>query len=240
MTTTTHPSNLPEQEPTGPTAVVLLNGEAWLRIGVGWESRTQWCCEWGALRDFAAKRGGATLYDIADLPTGPTEVQKEAIRSAWATLDVRGHDVSAGILRGAFPEAFADDLVTAKWESAEDTAEFLRVASLMGARVVAVRDGVTVTGPISSHIRLAKQWLFGLCDGGQREFDLSFLDDAGWTITVTAPKPVGPGADIPDEVVEAALAAIPWASVHQRADLRAALAAADAKRAELTGGDGNE
>ena len=45
-----------------------------------------------------------------------------------------------------------------------------------------------------------------------------------------------PGADIPDEVVDAALAAIPWASVHQRADLRAALAAADAKRAELDGG----
>ena len=45
-----------------------------------------------------------------------------------------------------------------------------------------------------------------------------------------------PGADIPDEVVDAALAAIPWASVHQRADLRAALAAADAKRAELAGG----
>ena len=45
-----------------------------------------------------------------------------------------------------------------------------------------------------------------------------------------------PGADIPDEVVEAALAAIPWASDHQLADVRAALAAADAKRAELDGG----
>ena len=44
-----------------------------------------------------------------------------------------------------------------------------------------------------------------------------------------------PGADIPDEVVEAALAAIPWASDHQLADVRAALAAADAKRAELEG-----
>ena len=42
-----------------------------------------------------------------------------------------------------------------------------------------------------------------------------------------------PGADIPDEVVEAALAAIPWASDHQLADVRAAIAAADAKRAEL-------
>lgn len=46
-----------------------------------------------------------------------------------------------------------------------------------------------------------------------------------------------PGADIPDEVVEAALAAIPWASEHRsRAGVRAALAAADAKRAELDGG----
>ena len=51
-----------------------------------------------------------------------------------------------------------------------------------------------------------------------------------------APEPE-PGADIPDEVVEAALAAIPWASDHQLADVRAALAAADAKRAELTGGE---
>ena len=49
-----------------------------------------------------------------------------------------------------------------------------------------------------------------------------------------APEPE-PGADIPDEVVEAALAAIPWASDHQLADVRAALAAADAKRAELEG-----
>ena len=47
-----------------------------------------------------------------------------------------------------------------------------------------------------------------------------------------APEPE-PGADIPDEVVEAALSAIPWASDHQLADVRAALAAADAKRAEL-------
>ena len=50
------------------------------------------------------------------------------------------------------------------------------------------------------------------------------------------PEPV-PGADIPNEVVEAALAAIPWASDHQLADVRAALAAADAKRAELEGGE---
>ena len=49
-----------------------------------------------------------------------------------------------------------------------------------------------------------------------------------------APEPE-PGADIPNEVVEAALAAIPWASDHQLADVRAALAAADAKRAELEG-----
>ena len=51
-----------------------------------------------------------------------------------------------------------------------------------------------------------------------------------------APEPE-PGADIPNEVVEAALAAIPWASDHQLADVRATLAAADAKRAELTGGE---
>ena len=53
-----------------------------------------------------------------------------------------------------------------------------------------------------------------------------------------APEPIPePGADIPNEVVEAALAAIPWASDHQLADVRAAIAAADAKRAELEGGE---
>ena len=51
-------------------------------------------------------------------------------------------------------------------------------------------------------------------------------------IVERAPEPE-PGADIPNGVVEAALAAIPWASDHQLADVRAALAAADAKRAEL-------
>lgn len=47
-----------------------------------------------------------------------------------------------------------------------------------------------------------------------------------------APEPE-PGADIPNEVVEAALAAIPWASDHQLADVRATLAAAPALLAEL-------
>ena len=69
MTTTNRPSGLPEQEPTSPTAVVLLDGEAWLRVATGWESRTQWRGSWGVLRDFAAERGGAALFDIAD-PTG--------------------------------------------------------------------------------------------------------------------------------------------------------------------------
>ena len=53
-------------------------------------------------------------------------------------------------------------------------------------------------------------------------------------IVERAPEPE-PGADIPNEVASAGRAAIPWASDHQLADVRAALAAADAKRAELEG-----
>ena len=132
-------------------------------------------------------------------------------------------------IRNAFPEAFGD-LVTAKWkygDSDEKMAELLRVAEMEGAHAVAVVDGVTHSGTVSKvsvdHIII-----------GGTGFTLP-LWQIGWTVTVAAPKPADPGADIPDGVVEAALAAIPWASDHQLADVRAALAAADAKRAELEG-----
>ena len=42
MTTTNHPSSLPEQEPTSTTAVVLCGDESWANTAIGWESRTQW------------------------------------------------------------------------------------------------------------------------------------------------------------------------------------------------------
>ena len=78
MTINENPSGLPEQEPTSTTAVVLLNGEAWVKTGADWESLGH-LCSWGDLRNLAAERGGATLFDLADLPTGLTEVQKEAL-----------------------------------------------------------------------------------------------------------------------------------------------------------------
>ena len=220
------PSGLPEQEPTSPTAAVLCDGETWAKTGFYWESLRD-ICSWDGLRNLAADRGGATLFDIADLSAGLTGAQKEAIRSIESKFLTRGRISTE--LRNAFPEVFADNLVTAKWkfgDSDEKMAELLRVARMEGAHAVAVVEGVTHSGAVSKvgvdHIII-----------GVAGFALP-LWQIGWTITVTAPKPE-PGADIPDEVVEAALAAIPWASDHQRAYLRAALAAADPKRAELEG-----
>ena len=81
MTTTiAHPSGLPKQEPTSPTAAVLCDGETWAKTGADWESPRE-IRAWGNLRDLAAERGGATLFDLADLTTGLTEEQKGAIRS---------------------------------------------------------------------------------------------------------------------------------------------------------------
>ena len=118
-TTTNHPSGLPEQEPTSPTAVVLCGGEAWAKTGADWEARTQWLGAWGDLRVFAAERGGATLFDLADLPTGLTEVQKEVVSAKWRSGD-------------------PDEKLT----------ELLRVARMEGAHAVAVVDGVTHSGSV--------------------------------------------------------------------------------------------
>ena len=88
MTTTNHPSGLPEQEPTSPTAVVLCGDESWVNTAIGWESLTKWLGAWGDLRDFAAEKGGATLVNLADLPDLParlSEAQKGAIRSVTVT-----------------------------------------------------------------------------------------------------------------------------------------------------------
>ena len=183
-TTATHPSGLPEQEPTSPTAVVLCDGEAWAKTGADWESPRE-LCSWGDLRDIADVSGGATLFDLADLPTGLTEVQKEAVRSIESKFLTRGG--LATDIREAFPEAFADDLVTAKWEygySDEKRTELLRVARMEGAHAVAVVEGVTHSGAVSEVGP-------GLCRLGGTGFTLP-LWQAGWTVTVTAPKPADP------------------------------------------------
>lgn len=114
MTITTHPSRLPEREPTSHTAVVLLDGEAWAYTGAQWESPRDFG-SWGELRDLAAAEGGATMFDLADLPTGLTEAQKEAVRGAAECFNC----AKCHALRDAFPEVFADDLVSATWKSGD-------------------------------------------------------------------------------------------------------------------------
>ena len=201
MTTTNHPSNLPEEEPTSHTVAVLCDGETWAKTGDDWESPRHFC-SWGGLRNLAAERGGAALVDLADLPTGLTEAQKEAVRSIESKFLTRGG--LATDIRNAFPEAFADDLVTATWKSGysdAQLAELLRVAKMEGAHAVIERGGVTHSGSV---------W------AGQGDLDGDPFLDIGtvlpyrvWprlydgTITVTAPKPVDPTGG--DPVVKASL-----------------------------------
>lgn len=244
MTTTTdHPSSLPEQEPDRCTTIVLIDDVTFISTDITgrdcWESIENYGMSWDELRDFAAEKGGATLFDIADLPTGLTEVQKEVIRSAEATLTICGSDFSAGVLRDAFPGVFADDLVTARWQygySDEKLTELLRVAEMEGAHVTATRYGATRSGNVH-HVERSVRIHLGIFSD-EVVIDLLL---GGWTITVTAPKPMRPGADIPDEVVEAAVEAATreWdsgRSVAYSDTMRLALAAADAKRTELAGG----
>ena len=202
MTTTNHPSSLPEQEPTSPTAVVLCDGEAWVNTGDWWESLTQWLGAWGDLRNLAAEKGGATLFDLANLPAGLTEAQKEAVRSIESKFVTRG-GISTEI-RKTFPEAFADDLVTVKWKSGDSDdvwAELLRVARMDGAHVVGTKSGVAYSGLVvaahSDHISI------GCTSTGTPA--LALTPWADWTVTVTAPKPADPTGG--DPVVRASIAA---------------------------------
>ena len=93
-------------------------------------------------------------------------------------------------IRNDIPEAFADDLVTAKWKygySDEKRTELLRVARMEGAHAVAVADGVTYSGAVSE---VSEVSLDHIIIGGA---GLTLpLWQIGWTITVTAPKPADP------------------------------------------------
>ena len=202
MITTDHPSSLPEQEPTSPTAVVLCDGATWVNTGVGWESPGHYC-SWGGLRNLAAERGGATLFDLADLPTGLTEAQKEAVRSIEGKFLARG-GISTEI-RMAFPEAFADDRVTVTWKSGDSDdvwAELLRVARMDGAHVVGTQSGVTYSSRLpaahSDHVSIG-------CTSTGRPALAITQRGVDWTITVAAPKPVDPTGG--DPVVRASLVA---------------------------------
>ena len=186
MTITTNPSRLPEQEPTSHTAVVLCAGDAWVKTGANWESLRE-ICAWGGLRNLAAERGGATLFDLADLTTGLTEVQKEAVRSIESKFFTRGG--LAADIRDAFPEAFGD-LVTATWDPCDPDAspsELLRVAEMEGAHVTATRYGATLSGNVH-HVERSVRIHLGIISD-EVVIDLLL---GGWTITVTAPKPADP------------------------------------------------
>ena len=199
MTTTDHPSGLPEQEPTSPTVAVLCDGGAWAKTGDDWESPSHFC-SWGGLRNLAAERGGANLFDLADLPTGLTEAQKEAVRSTESKF-LAGGGISTEI-RNAFPEAFADDLVTVKWKSGdsdEKLAELLRVTEMEGAHAVAECHGVTHSGP--AKVRRGAVETLSIGDA-VAPYHIGFYYP-GWTITVTAPKPADPTGG--DPVVRASL-----------------------------------
>ena len=200
MTTTDHPSGLPEQEPTSPTVAVLCDGATWAKTGADWESPGHYCT-WGGLRNLAADRGGAALFDLADLPTGLTGAQKEAVRSIESKFLTRG-GISTEI-RKTFPEVFADDRVTARWKSGDSDdvwAELLRVACMDGAHVVGTQSGVTYSGLAvaahSDHISI------GCTSTGSVVLAITPWG-VDWTITVTAPKPADPTGG--DPVVRASL-----------------------------------
>lgn len=201
MTTTNHPSGLPKQEPTSPTVAVLCDGETWAKTGDDWESPRHFC-SWGGLRNLAAERGGATLFDLANLPTGLTEAQEEAVRSIESKFLARG-GISTEI-RMTFPDAFADDLVAVKWKSGDSDdvwAELRRVARMDGAHVVGTQSGVTYSGlAVAAH---SDHIAIGCTSTGRSALALTPWGD--WTITVTAPKPVDPTGG--DPVVRASLVA---------------------------------
>ena len=93
-------------------------------------------------------------------------------------------------IRNDIPEAFADDLVTAKWKygySDEKRTELLRVARMEGAHAVAVADGVTYSGAVSE---VSEVSLDHIIIGGA---GLTLpLWQIGWNVTATAPKPADP------------------------------------------------
>ena len=147
MTTTNTKSRLPEQEPDRRTTLVLCDGEMFISVGARkedcWESISKAPMSWIKLCDFAASCDRATLVDLADLPTGLTEVQKGAIRSAVEYSS--GGDFDP--LMSAFPEVSSDDLEIAKRESGKGTDDLIRVASMDGARMHNTDWTVTVTAP---------------------------------------------------------------------------------------------
>ena len=228
---TTNPTPIPE--PTSPTAVVVgkLDGATVVAArmadhglhwaakhpngGYGWRSWPELREELTNIRvvDVAEE----SRYGDGDIPYGLT------VDEGCSYLDWRGEHYTRSSDIAAKPKS-------GPWLRGDELAAVMPTLKV-GDVVEAGYLGHTATGELWSEgggrlLLWDSIVRFGADKSG------SYVD--ALRIIERAPEPV-PGADIPDEVVDAALAAIPWASVHQRADLRAALAAADAKRAELTG-----
>ena len=118
---------------------------------------------------------------------GLTDQWAEAVRTAEAGLSTCDLDDRAKRLRAAFPEVFADDFDAATWTSGDSDdvwAEFLRVARMEGASVIATQSGVTHSGSVSAadddHIAI------GCTSIGNPTLSIPQWG-AGWTATVTAP-----------------------------------------------------
>ena len=169
-------------------------------------------------------------------PTSPTTVVVAKLVASPKT------GVDCCLWSKAFTGKYSMELGGAKIAPYNEPGPWLRGDELQAA-MPTLKAGDVVEVGYKGHTATGELWSAGLgclvmwrrtvrTSKGEPDFYVDAL-----RIIERAPEPEPePGADIPDEVVEAALAAIPWASVHQRADLRAALAAADAKRAELAGG----
>ena len=108
-------------------------------------------------------------------------------------------------IRNDIPEAFADDLVTAKWKSGdsdETWAELLRVACMEGAHVVGTQSGVTYSGLVFAAHSDSISIGYTSTGGSALVIPRWGVD---WTITATAPKPADPTGG--DPVVRASLVA---------------------------------
>ena len=233
---TTNPTPIPE--PTALTSVVVgKRGDETVAATRMDGSEIPWClrgdlgfllwCSWGWLCD--------ELTEIRLMP--PVEVSAEINR-----LTGRIAELEAMVTHGMESRARLGARIAELEDAKPEPGPWLRgdeleavMPTLKAGDVVEVDcRGYTATGKLWAHSTSGLSlWssIVRTSDGNPGPY----ID--ALRIIERAPEPEPePGADIPNEVVEAALAAIPWASDHQLADVRAALAAADAKRAELDGG----
>ena len=249
---TTNPTPIPEPTPLTTVATGKRDGETvvatrmdggkipWLLRG---ERGFRLWCSWNTLSD---ELTDIRVVDVAEVVARPTKVAGCA-RCDRIEAHALGIEGLLGRRRDQLTKAREEiDQLKARIDELEATKpepgpwlrgdELEAVMSTLKAGDVVEVDcrGYTATGKLWAHSPSGLSlWssIVRTSDGNPGPY----ID--ALRIIERAPEPEPePGADIRNEVVEAALAAIPWASDHQLADVRAALAAADAKRAELAGG----